>query len=160
MINWCSSYSDISFLQKIQSLRSTQPAKKVINTNPAILPVRLWLFLLQKAAIDESRRWADLTNIQMNELAKAVCNYTVQANGKTTYKEEFVTAGGIELAEVDANTMMSRRFPGLYFGGEILNVDGITGGFNFQHAWTSGFVAGKHIAASAAVTQNAAQYYS
>ncbi len=150
VINWRSLYSETSFLQEIQRLRSNLPAKKVINGNFTELPVRLWLFLLQDAGIDELKRWADLTNSQMNKLAAAVCNFRVQANGKTTYKEEFITAGGIELSEIDANTMMCRRYPGLYFGGEVLNVDGITGGYNFQHAWTSGFIAGKNIAASSA----------
>lgn len=69
----------------------------------------------------------------------------MQAEGKTTFKEEFVSAGGIALSEVDANTMMCKKYSGLYFGGEILDVDGITGGYNFQHAWTSGFVAAKSI---------------
>lgn len=149
MINWCSPYTEVTVLQKIQSLRTNQPAQKVLNGNFTELSVRLWQFLLLTANIDELKRWADLTSNQMNKLAAAICSYKIEANGKTTYKDEFVTAGGIELSEVDANTMMSRRFPGLYFGGEIINVDGITGGYNFQHAWTSGFVAGTHIATSA-----------
>ncbi len=146
IINWCPAYTEASFVQKIQSLRSSQPSQKVANGNFTQLPARLWDFLLQMAAIDESKRWADLSNQHIQKISGAVCRFTVTANGKTTYKEEFVTAGGIELSEVDANTMMSRRYPGLYFGGEILNVDGITGGYNFQHAWTSGYIAGKHIA--------------
>lgn len=148
-INWCKEYNEPAFLQKIQSQRSSNPSQKAANGNFTELPSRLWQFLLAVAGISDVHRWADLTNNQMNKLAAAVCNYKVQASGKTTYKDEFVTAGGIELSEVDANTMMSRKFPGLYFGGEILNVDGITGGYNFQHAWTSGFIAGKHIAEQA-----------
>jgi len=72
-------------------------------------------------------------------------DYVVQVNGKTTFKEEFVTAGGINLSEVDANTVMSKKIPNLFFAGEVLDVDGITGGFNFQHAWTSGWIAAKAI---------------
>ena len=77
---------------------------------------------------------------------KNLVDYIVQVKGKTTFKEEFVTAGGINLSEVDANTMMSKKLPNLFFAGEILDVDGITGGFNFQHAWTSGWIAAKAIA--------------
>lgn len=145
-INWNATYTEALCLQKIHSFRTSQPSQKPMNGNFAALPARLWDYLIQIAGIDNSKRWADLTNAHINKLAAAICNFEVQANGKTTYKDEFVTAGGIELTEVDANTMMSRKYAGLYFGGEILNVDGITGGYNFQHAWTSGFVAGKHIA--------------
>ena len=81
-----------------------------------------------------------------NKLAKNICAYEMIANGKTTFKEEFVSAGGIDLSEIDVNTMMSKKHRGLYFGGEIMNVDGVTGGYNFQHAWTSGFIAAKNIA--------------
>jgi predicted Rossmann fold flavoprotein len=151
IVNWCSSHTEISVLEQIQRIRNNHSAQKVVNGNFTDIPARLWQFLLQVATVDDLKRWADLTNNQMNKLAVALCNYKIEANGKTTYKDEFVTAGGIELSEVDANTMMSRRYPGLYFGGEILNVDGITGGYNFQHAWTSGFIAGKHIAASAEI---------
>lgn len=150
VITWCTGFTEITFLQKIQSLRSSHPAQKTINGNFTTLPARLWQYLLQTVAIDEHKRWADLTGTHMKNLALAACSFRIQANGKTTYKDEFVSAGGIELIEIDANTMMSRRYPGLYFSGEILNVDGITGGYNFQHAWTSGFIAGKHIAKVAA----------
>ena len=156
VINWCKEYNEPSFLQKIQSQRSSNPSQKVANGNFTEMPSRLWHFLSAEAGITDIHRWADLTNNQMNKLTAVVCNYKVQANGKTTYKDEFVTAGGIELSEVDPNTMMSRKHPGLFFGGEILNVDGITGGYNFQHAWTSGFVAGKSIAYQASLGDDAA----
>jgi predicted Rossmann fold flavoprotein len=149
IINWCKEYTEPSLLQSIQQLRTKSPGQKVINGNFTLLPARLWLYLLSVAGIQELHRWADLTNAQMNKLASAICNYRVTASGKTTYKDEFVTAGGIETSEVDANTMMCKRFPSLYLGGEIMNVDGITGGYNFQHAWTSGYIAGQHIAMQA-----------
>jgi predicted flavoprotein YhiN len=91
-------------------------------------------------------RWADLPATVQNKLIKILCVQEFSITGKTTFKEEFVTAGGIKLNEIDANTMMSKRLPGLYFAGEIMDVDGITGGYNFQHAWTSGWIAAKSIA--------------
>ena len=91
-------------------------------------------------------RFADLPAKIENVLIKNLVDYIVEVKGKTTFKEEFVTAGGINLSEVDANTMMSKKLPNLFFAGEVLDVDGITGGFNFQHAWTSGWIAAKSIA--------------
>ena len=92
-------------------------------------------------------RWADLPALLQNKLIQLITNQSFAVEGKTTFKEEFVTSGGISLSEVDANTMMSKIVTNLFFAGEILDVDGITGGFNLQHAWTSGWIAGKNIAA-------------
>ena len=109
------------------------------------MPQRLWIFLLEQSEINNTIRWADLPAREQNRLIKNLCVGEFNVKGKTTFKEEFVTAGGINLSEVDANTMMSKKVGGLFFAGEILDVDGITGGFNFQHAWTSGFVAARAI---------------
>jgi predicted Rossmann fold flavoprotein len=100
---------------------------------------------LQECKINCEIRWADLPAKQQNLLSKQLCAQQFQVKGKTTFKEEFVTAGGIKLNEVDANTMQSKIISNLFFAGEILNVDGITGGYNFQHAWTSGWIAAKEI---------------
>lgn len=108
-------------------------------------------FLLEQSGIITELRWADLPAKEQNKLIKNLCAHEFAVNGKTTFKEEFVTAGGIALSEVDANSMMSRIIPNLFFAGEILNVDGVTGGFNFQHAWTSGFIAAKNIAELSAI---------
>ncbi len=105
----------------------------------------MWLFLLQTAGIKDEWRWADLPSKEQNKLVQLLCNHEFQVKGKTTFKEEFVTAGGVDLKQVDANTMESKLHPHLFFAGEILDVDGITGGFNFQHAWTSGYIAAKTI---------------
>ncbi|MEP7127612.1 MAG: NAD(P)/FAD-dependent oxidoreductase, partial [Chitinophagales bacterium] len=137
IVNWCSAYQEQSFNEKIKEQRSLSPSRKVINGNFTGLASRLWEFLLSESEIDETKRWADLTVAMINKLAKNCCAYEMKANGKTTFKEEFVSAGGISLKETDVNSMMSKRYNGLYFAGEILDVDGITGGFNFQHAWTS-----------------------
>lgn len=91
-------------------------------------------------------RWGDLPSAKQNALLKNTCSQEIRVSGKTTFKEEFVTAGGVKLAEIDPNTMQSKRHPSLFFAGEIMDIDGVTGGFNFQHAWTSGWIAARAIA--------------
>jgi predicted Rossmann fold flavoprotein len=135
--------------ERFRELRNTSASQKIINKNSFGLPARLWEFLADRAGIKNEWRWADLPSIELNKFIKNLCSYECEVKGKTTFKEEFVTAGGIKLNEVDANTMMSKKVPSLFFAGEVLDVDGITGGFNFQDAWTSGFVAAKAIAACA-----------
>ncbi len=145
-INWLADYHENSLLEKLKSIRNEFASKKIINKNPFNLPQRLWEYHLKECGIHAEIRWADLPAKQQNQLAKQLCSQQFQVKGKTTFKEEFVTAGGIKLNEIDANTMESKILPNLFFAGEILNVDGITGGFNFQHAWTSGWIAAKEIA--------------
>lgn len=147
-INWCGAYREQSMAEKIREQRTIAPSRKIINGNFTGIAGRLWEFLLTESGIEDSKRWADATTTMINQLARNCTAYEMTANGKTTFKEEFVNAGGIALSEIDVNSMMSRQQEGLYFGGEILDVDGITGGYNFQHAWTSGFIAATHIAAS------------
>ena len=127
-------------------MRHSLVNKKLINHNFS-LPNRLWQFLLVQSGSNEEMRWSDIPAKVENALIKNLADYVVKVKGKTTFKEEFVTAGGINLKEVDANTMMSKIVPNLFFAGEVLDVDGITGGFNFQHAWTSGWIAAKNIVA-------------
>jgi predicted Rossmann fold flavoprotein len=140
-INWLLDYNENTLLDNLRSIRTELAAKKIINKNPFNLPQRLWQYHLNCCGIKEDLRWADLPAKQQNVLAKHLCSEKFSVKGKTTFKEEFVTAGGIKLNEIDANTMASKIVPNLFFAGEILDVDGITGGFNFQHAWTSGWVA-------------------
>ena len=101
----------------------------------------MWQYRLNCCGIKEDLRWANLPAKQQNVLAKHLCSQQFSVKGKTTFKEEFVTAGGIKLNEIEANTMASKIVPNLFFASEILDVDGITGGFNFQHAWNSGWIA-------------------
>ncbi len=145
-VNWLPDYNEQALVKKFQSLRFDIAAQKLANRNPFGLPQRLWEFLLEYSAVDTEKRWADLPVKEQNRLIKNLCACEFQIKGKTTFKEEFVTAGGTRLNEIDPNTMQSKLMPGLYFAGEILDADGITGGFNFQHAWTSGFIAAKSIA--------------
>ena len=145
-INWLPSYNEQSLKELFQNFRTSHATKKIINHNFAQLPNRLWQFLTGRSGMKEEMRFADLPAKVENVLIRNLVDYVVEVKGKTTFKEEFVTSGGVKLEEVDANTMMSKKVSNLFFAGEILDVDGITGGFNFQHAWTSGWIAAKHIA--------------
>ena len=148
MVNWLAEYNEQSLREKFQELRFEIAAQKISSKNIFGLPARLWEFLLVQSGIKPETRWADLPAKEQNKLIRNLCQYECSISGKTTFKEEFVTAGGIKLNEVKADTMMSKKIPNLFFAGEIVDVDGITGGFNFQHAWTSGFIAAKKIAES------------
>ena len=145
-VNWLAEFNEQSLREKILPIRNINVSQRIIGKNSFGLPNRLWEFLALQSGIKEEMRWADLPAAIQNKFIKNLCAYECEVKGKTTFKEEFVTAGGIKLNEVDANTMMSKKVPNLFFAGEVLDVDGITGGFNFQHAWTSGFIAGKSIA--------------
>lgn len=147
-INWMPLFTEQTLKDAFQGLRKQHAAKRLSHHNFG-LPHRLWQFMLEQSGVKEDSRLTDLPGKVENILIKNLVDYVVEVKGKTTFKEEFVTAGGIHLSEVDANTMMSRKVPNLFFAGEVLDVDGITGGFNFQHAWTSGWIAAKNISALA-----------
>jgi len=148
IVNWIPEFNENSLRESLQQLRFKLAAQKMANRNPFGLPNRLWEFLLKRSGIPEAMRWADLPAKEQNKLIKNLCASEYAVKGKTTFKEEFVTAGGIQLNEIDHNTMQSKIHPGLFFAGEIINVDGITGGFNFQNAWTTGWIAAKGITES------------
>ncbi len=141
MVNWLPDLNEITLREKMQQLRFQLAAQKISNRNPFQLPSRLWEYFLQQCGIDADMRWADLPAKEQNKLIKMLCSHEFSVQGKTTFKEEFVTAGGIQLSEVDVQTMRSKMAKGIFFAGEILNIDGITGGYNFQSAWTTGWVA-------------------
>jgi predicted Rossmann fold flavoprotein len=130
--------------QKIDTTVQLHGAKKVQNLNPFAITNRLWHFLLSKAEIPSEIRWQELGKKNTNKLVNILLNDRYEVKGKTTFKEEFVTAGGVSMTNIDIRNMESKRVPGLHFAGEILDIDGITGGFNFQAAWTTGFIAGKN----------------
>jgi len=113
----------------------------VVNTPLFEIPKRLWEYLVLRAEINSSKPWCELGKKQLNKLAQVLANDVYDMKGKTTFKEEFVTSGGINLKEVNFKTMESKLIPGLYFCGEVLNIDGITGGFNFQNAWSTAWIA-------------------
>jgi len=146
LINWLPQYNEQTLKEKWQLLRSQLASQAIGNKNPFNLPTRLWHYFLQQADVNADMRWSVITAKQQNKLIQTLVAQPFEVKGKTTFKEEFVTCGGIKLSEINASTMQSRIVPDLFFAGEIMDVDGITGGFNFQHAWTSGWIAAKAIA--------------
>lgn len=139
-LNWLND-TDLAEAENILKSLKQEHSKKVISKkSPFDFPNRLWEKLVLAAEIGEDLKWADLSNKQIHNLAEQLTEGTYQVSGKSTYKDEFVTAGGIDLKEVNFKTMQSKLHPTLYFAGEIVNIDAITGGFNFQNAWTSGFI--------------------
>lgn len=145
-VNWCPEWNPEKIRELIMDYRQFNGAIFIGSKNPFNLPHRLWQFFLKQCGIDNGTRWSDLPAKAQVQLIETITNQSFQVKGKTTFKEEFVTAGGIETSGLDVQTMESKKLPGLYFAGEIINVDGITGGYNFQHAWTSGFIAAQSIA--------------
>lgn len=144
-VNWLPAHHEESLRLLFQQFRQQIPAQKISSRNQLGLPHRLWEYLLQESHISPERRWADLSSKEQNQLIRHCCHHSFDVKGKTTFKDEFVTAGGIRLSEIDHRTLMSRKQPNLFFAGEILDVDGITGGYNFQHAWTSGMIVAKNV---------------
>ncbi len=145
-VNWLGEFSEQKARKLLQEQRQDRAGQLVAAKNPFGLPQRLWEHLLAVAEIGNIR-WADLPARESNRLVSLLCAGNFAVAGKTTFKEEFVTAGGVRLAEVEPSTLESRRVSGLFFAGEILDVDGVTGGYNFQHAWTSGWIAADSVTA-------------
>jgi len=145
-VNWIPAYHESSLRTQWQEWRKSLGKQKLNLRSPFALPARLWQYLLGKANIPDGRTWAELTSSEQNRLFTILLGTSFQFQGKTTFKEEFVTCGGISLQEIQASSMESKIVPHLFFGGEVVNVDGVTGGFNFQHAWASAWVAAKTIA--------------
>lgn len=145
LVNWLPTYNEQSLKEKFLQLRSEAGSQMLHHKNPFGLPQRLWEFLLEECNVPANCRRSDLHSKPQNELIRKLTAYPFLVKGKTTFKEEFVTAGGIVLNEIASNTMMSKIIPNLFFAGEIIDVDGITGGYNFQNAWTTGWIAAKSI---------------
>lgn len=145
-VNWLGEMNETALREEWSFYREQMATQKMGGKSPFTLPNRLWQFLLLEAGIGPDTKWAELKSVQQNKLIQLLTHSVYAISGKTTFKEEFVTAGGISLSEIHPQTMESRIVPNLYFAGEVMDVDGITGGFNFQHAWTSGFIAANAIA--------------
>ena len=145
-VNWLVDQTDTMALESLKGLKEDHLRQQVGKYAQFELPKRLWRSLLSASGVDLDMRWADLNNKQLEHIALQLTAARFSVSGKSTFKEEFVTAGGVSLKEVDFKTFASRKLPNLYFAGEILNIDAITGGFNFQNAWTGGFLVAKAIA--------------
>lgn len=144
-VNWLPEWNTEKLLHEFQSRRETLPGKSVANSPVGELPARLWETLVRESGADA--KWTTLPRTAALKLADLLTRTTLPVAGKSLNKEEFVTCGGVRLREVDFRTMESRIQPGLYFAGEVLDIDGITGGFNFQAAWTTGWIAGNSMIA-------------
>jgi predicted Rossmann fold flavoprotein len=145
LVNW-TGIPETEVRNELMKLKNNNSKKQVLSNPLFYLPKRLWEFLCLKAGAEEGRTWSDQSNKVINRLIELLFACPFHIKGKTTFKEEFVTCGGVSLNDIDLNSMESKKVPGLYFAGEILDIDGETGGFNFQAAWTTAWIAARHIA--------------
>lgn len=145
-VNWLQDISTTEALETVATIKNSNPKKLVLNTVLFNLPKRLWENLVLASGISGDLKWADCSKKHLQSIANQLTNGVYQVNGKSTFKDEFVTAGGLDLKEINFKTMESKIQEGLFFAGEVLNIDAITGGFNFQNAWTTGFIAAQAIA--------------
>ncbi|MEL6908858.1 MAG: NAD(P)/FAD-dependent oxidoreductase [Cyanobacteria bacterium J06555_3] len=147
-INWLPKYNQEDLREILSTLKQTNPQKKIVNYCPVELPKRLWQSLISYAGIKPDKVWSEISKKELNKLVSEIAQGQYEVKGKGVFKDEFVTCGGVSLKEVNFKTMESKKCPGLYFAGEILDIDGVTGGFNFQSAWTTSWLAGQAIAHS------------
>ncbi len=144
-VNWFGGLGEQDVRDRILSLSKDNPQKQILNSHPSELPSRLWAYMITKAGIREDTRWAELGSKGVNRLVNTLINDEYQIRGKSRFKEEFVTCGGVALSNINLNTLESKNHPGLYFAGEVLDVDAITGGFNLQAAWSMGYTVARSI---------------
>jgi len=142
-VNYLPEYKEVDLREYLFNLKGTLQKRKIQNKNPFEVPNRLWALFLEKSNISKEKIWAEVSKKEINKLINTLQNDTYEVRGKTTFKEEFVTCGGVSLSEINKQTMQSKKIPNLFFAGEVLDIDAITGGFNFQSAWATGFLAGK-----------------
>jgi predicted Rossmann fold flavoprotein len=144
-VNWDTRYAADSFMEMLKEIRLEHSKALVRTFSPARIPNRLWIGLLQLQGGLADQKWGDVSNKQLEQIADAVQRCYFKVQGKSTFKDEFVTAGGLDLKEVDFKSMESKLHPNLFFAGEVLNIDAVTGGFNFQAAWTTSMLAARNI---------------
>lgn len=142
-VNWVNDVNVDNVMNRLKRLQQEHPNKQLQNARLLEIPIRLWLFLIEKCGISKETTWKQIGKKPFNKLLNILTNDEYQVSGKTTFKEEFVTCGGVSLDSINMKTMESKVVPNLYFTGEVIDVDGITGGYNFQAAWTTAFIAGK-----------------
>ncbi len=144
-VNWLPEYHPESIIELLKEIKMVETTKTVLRTKAFDLPRRLWTSLVKASNIDAQLTWSEITKEQLNSLVLQLTKCEFQVEGKSTFKEEFVTAGGVHLKEINFKTFESKIVANLYFAGEVLNIDAITGGFNFQNAWTGGYIAAQAI---------------
>ncbi len=142
-VNWANEANNMEVYDALQNISQKHPHKLLSNFRPYSLSERLWLFLLKKCDLSPHKKWGELGKKGWNKLSNILTNDIYSAQGKTTFREEFVTCGGVSLQDIDFSSMQSKICKNLYFAGEVLDIDAITGGYNLQAAWTTGFIAGK-----------------
>ncbi len=147
-IHWLPQVDESGLIDALDRLRTAEPARLIVNVPLSPLSSRLWERLVLASGIARETRWANLSNPAKHQLIQQLARTELPVSGKTLNQDEFVTCGGVRLSEVNFKSMESRLCPGLYFGGELLDIDGLTGGFNFQAAWTTGWLAGRAIASA------------
>ena len=145
LVNWLGKAKEDELREELTTYRSTRGKQKVMSNALFSLPQRLTQRLCILAEIDDAKTWSELSQKKINKLLEFLIRCPFQIKGKTTFKEEFVTCGGVDLKEINFETMESRKFGNVFFAGEVLNIDAETGGFNFQSAWTTAFIAAKAI---------------
>ncbi|MGM0478753.1 MAG: NAD(P)/FAD-dependent oxidoreductase [Bacteroidota bacterium] len=142
-VNWVNEPNQQIVQHELKKLADQYGEKQLKNMRAFYLPSRLWNFLVEKTGLQTDRKWGEIGKKGINKLLNVLTNDDYEVRGKTTFKEEFVTCGGVSLESIDIKTMESKACPGLFFAGEVLDIDAITGGYNFQAAWTTGYIAGK-----------------
>lgn len=147
-IDWLPELNQEDLKKVLTEFKQANPKKKIINYCPVSLPKRIWQNLVCYVAIEPEKVWSEISKKELNKLAVEIVAGKYEIKGKGVFKDEFVTCGGVSLKEVNFKTMESKKRSGLYFAGEILDIDGVTGGFNFQSAWTTSWIAGQAIASS------------
>jgi len=144
-VNWLGADRIETVLGLLKGLKNREPRSQIHNVYPEDLAKRFWVKVLEKAKIPEEKRWADISNPELQSLAQILFATSFQVLGKNRYKDEFVECGGVDLREINFKKMESKIIPGLFFAGEVLDIDGITGGFNFQNAWTGAWIASHYL---------------
>ncbi len=148
LVNWTGTVGEEGIRKDLKSLNTYQGKQKIVSNPLYKIPLRLWQRLCALSEVDQTITWAELPRKNMNRLVESLIRCPFEIKGKTTFKEEFVTCGGVDLKSINLETMESKQIKGIYFAGEVLNIDGETGGFNFQSAWTTAYVAAKAVADS------------
>ena len=148
LVNWTGGSDQTDTRNMLQSIAEKNPLRQITNSHPETIPSRLWSYLVTKSKIRDDARWAEVGSKGLNRLAETVSNDSYHIHGQSRFKEEFVTCGGVSLSEINNKTLECKKHPGLYFAGEVLDVDAVTGGFNLQAAWSTGFLAALSISNS------------